>query len=266
MTVTNELAYANPQAFLKSKPKAIVVNNVYHKPFGSDLFLCGQMPLDRRWHIPILEFRYNIEYLRRFTQTIFVVGGEPRFHPDWHNLVEVMLGYPDIDFVVETKIDLLNHKAPVDKANVRYWGEPISKRGRMGPPVLVASCDIVPGQTRRYFWDEARKYCKVWRHQSAPIYDKQAYFCAVAASFDRLFGLKMGWKVDERADCFDQTTERVEQQAEQSCYRCGCALFYKNPSSFAPQNILASAQASVTNLKDITVNGKIHPYYIKQFV
>ena len=255
----------DPSVLLKSKPRAIVVNNVHFKPLGSDPFFVGQMPLDRRWHIPLTQMQQYIEYLARFTKTIFIIGGEPREHPEWHNLLEMMHFYRDMDFVVKTRVETTNHKPPVDKDNVRYWAESMPKRGRNDAPILVGACDVLPGQSKRFYWNEARKYCKLWQHYPSPIYDNKAYFCTVAASFDRLLGENHGWKLGD-GDCFDQSVEDIEQQAQSACFRCGCALYFKDPEAFPQQNTLDSSMASVVNLKQITCNNKVRPYYAKQFL
>ena len=187
-------------------------------------------------------------------------------HPEWANIVEMMYYFKDIDFIVRTRIDITNFKMPVDKYNVRYWGEMICKRGRPDVPILIASIDILPGQSKYYYWGEARKYCEYWKYFPTPIYDNKVYYCIVAASMARMIGMDTGWIIDPNQDAFYHPAEEIEEQARDCCFRCGCSLYYKDSDMFPEQNIVDSAMTSVTNLKLITCNRKIRPYYAKSFI
>jgi hypothetical protein len=268
MRITDEPHYAEPGCFMRNKRRAIVINNVYPRPFGSDPFFSGQMPLAQRWHISILQLKQNIEYIAKYTPSIVLVGGDPRLHPEWSNAVELMHSFKDLDFIVRTPIDLTNFKMPVDQDNVRYWGEMICKRGRNDVPILIASMDVLPGQSKHYYWREARKYCDFWKYYPTPIYNNRVHYCIVAASMTKMIESEVisGWELTPDKDAFDHHDEEIEEQARECCHRCGCALFYKDPDIFPEQNIIDSAMASVTNLKQIKHNQRVRPYYPKAFI
>ena len=120
---------------------------------------------------------------------------------------------------------------------------------RWAAPIPMAPVDYVRG-SKKFFWNEARQNCPLWKKCESTIYDGKAYFCLVAGAMDKLFyDGKYGWPIEEGKNPFLRTRKEIDEQAEQFCYRCGysCKVIESIQEAGEKQMVFSETLTSPTN-------------------
>lgn len=193
-------------------------------------------------------------------KVIGIIGGEPLLHPQFPDLVDIMVReIPDVRHrglwtSKDWKAGVSPKWGPYRPQVERLLGVHLSRDGS-GPsekhrggflnwnmhldemnvhhqPLLVAARDVVPDERRRW---ELIERCWVQRSWSSSCTPKGFFFCEVAAHFDMIFdgpgGLPLEpgvWRGDlgfERdSDGILRPTGPYADQIRRSCDRCGAAV------------------------------------------
>ena len=199
--------------------------------------------------------------IRSRKKVLGIFGGEPLMHPQFPDLVDIMIKYvPQANRGLWTSFDWVNGESktwgkyrnqverllgPKPDSNVlRFegsgyinWNMHEEHQKCEHAPVLAAAQDLIPDEKQR--WDVIEK-CWVqseWSAAYALDYNNQPkfYFCEIASSFDRVFNLGTGLNVEEGVWSHALWFERDEQgvlrpkglyanQILKTCNRCGASL------------------------------------------
>lgn len=213
---------------LKSKRIVLMITNICNLTCGGCHQLCGHFSKKKLWYLPAQEIDSIINLIKPYNKLIQIFGGEPTIHPEWDEIVKILLSHSDVNFKVSTN-GLKGHK-PKDKLkNIDFMvdvkGE--SKEDdekRYFLPTLVAPIDL-DNQPPEHYWKKAQKDCPVWEKCGSCIYKNKAYFCEIAAAMDHLFhNGENGWDIESDKNPMARTAEEINEQAKKFCYRCGWCL------------------------------------------
>lgn len=227
-----------------------MITNICNLTCGGCHQFCGHFSKEKLWYSDLKEIDRCIQYLKPYNKLIQIFGGEPTIHPQWKEILDLLLSYTDIHFRVSTN-GLHGHK-PNDKLNnvefmvdIKGFSKEDDEQ-RVFLPTLVAPIDIT-NKEPEYYWKKAQRDCPTWKECSSSIYKGKAYFCEIAAAMDHLFGNgENGWEIQEGKNPMDRTTEEINSQAEKFCYRCAWCM----DSEIERQKITLPSCASKTNQFD----------------
>lgn len=276
LKVTNTFKYVK---HLIGKRPGIIITNVCNLSCGGCYAQCGKFPKDKLWFIPLNQLRENIEYIAKYMYTgettllngekvavnienhgIDLIGGEPTIHPEWESIWKIITEeYANLKFMIST-----NGRIPArDASNVYYHLDYKTKEIASQhdfAPTLVAPIDIVENSNQLYYWESAQTDCSIWKLLSCvnPIYNNQISICSVAASWNDLLDLDLGWPLNPNKNPFANLTDKnVKDKAFKVCYRCGWSKRLRLPEE---QRSESYNLVSSTNLEVLTKNAKDKPY------
>lgn len=214
---------------LYSKQINILVTNICNLSCGGCSQQCGYIPKEKLWNIPIDQLKWNIDLLVDARGgdpgRIGLFGGEPTLHPRFDDMLSLLLGYPNIFFMVYTNGRELGSKRTQDRKNLNFRVDFKDKETCLDfLPTQVASMDILGIKDKRHYWRKAKKHCHMWKNCCSIIYNNKAYFCEAPAAWDLMSDENHGWPLKWGVDPFAKTEEEIAAQAENFCYRCGWCL------------------------------------------
>jgi len=193
-------------------------------------------------------------------KVIGIIGGEPLLHPQFPELVDIMLEelpepryrglWTSKDWMTGTHPKWGDYRPQVERligANPTHDASGPSTKHRDGyinwnmhlpdmnvhhQPLLVASQDVVPDERRRW---ELIEDCWVQREWSSTVTPKGFFFCEVAGHFDMIFdgpgGLPLEpgvWQGElafvRNENGIPQPQGKFAEQIERSCTRCGACV------------------------------------------
>lgn len=251
------------QVFHKKTVQIIITNKCKYKCGGCtqhcDIFRNRK---DELWDIPLDQLEMNLETvihpIRQWKRRhVLLFGGEPTVHPKFQQILELAASYDGrLTFGIPTACG--TGKLP---SNCYEYFNPKSAE-RSFVASLMAPVDIMPLKNKKFYWNLAQKNCWVYNNErcGTGIYDNKAFICCPGAATQRLqygkenWSNSVGWDVELGKDCFAQTEQAINQQAEAMCWRCPVALGKRPYQSIAEPSIV-----SITNLDLMRSTDKFKP-------
>jgi hypothetical protein len=190
-------------------------------------------------------------------KTVWLIGGEPLLHPEFPELVGIMIeAIPDVQHrglgtsldwqtgshpkwgPYRTQVERLVGPNPTHNARrdpgrgYLNWNPHSEAQAVEHQPILVASADAVPDERERW---ELIEQCWLQHIWSSGLTPKGFFFCEVAGQFDTIFDGPGGlpfepgvWKGDLWFERDENGVPRPKgkfaEQIERWCPRCGACL------------------------------------------
>jgi len=221
---------------LHGKQINILVTNICNLSCGGCSQQCGYIPKEKLWNIPLGQLKWNIELLIDVRKgdpgRIGLFGGEPTLHPQFDEMLSLLLAYPEASFQVYTNGRELGSERTKNRNNLDFrvdFKDKSTQRDFL--PTQVAPMDIIGIENKMHYWGKAKKHCHMWKNCASIIYNNKAYFCEAPAAWDLMNDEDHGWPLKWGVDPFARTDKEVATQAENFCYRCGWCLTKKELAS-----------------------------------
>lgn len=194
---------------------------------------------------------------------VHLFGGEACLHPAIEDFLKICeKDHPENYFFIWTNGKYKKYKEGIVKTS--YTGSSyhhsiyknilvqvdLKEEDRKFISTLIAPQDIIFKKSKRQFFEEyAQNHCNMYKNCHILFYDKFAYACECAGSFDKITEFDKGWIIQENF-LESISDEDVINQLSNFCYRCGHCI-PKNIREKFFQSILKKPLCSTTN-KDIT--------------
>lgn len=241
-------------AHLMSKQVNILVTNICNLSCGGCSQQCGYIPKEKLWNIPLSQLEWNIDLLidcrKGNPGRIGLFGGEPTLHPEFDDMIDLLLSYEHQGFQVYTNGRELGSERTKDRKNVSFRVDFKDRNTRRCfVPTQVAPKDVMEVPDNRFYWEKAKKDCHMWKNCCCIIYNNRAYFCEAPAAWDIMNEENHGWPLRWGEDPFSKTDAQIAQQADNFCYRCGWCLLSKD---------LKQAGLPTQTIQDATIATKLN--------
>lgn len=233
---------------LYNKPINILITNICNLSCGGCSQQCGYIPKEKIWNISLEQLKWNLDLLtdarKGKLHMVGVFGGEPTFHPNYKEILQLIKNYKKTIFVIFTNGINMNkdnfkqipqwgiNTFGLDGINNIRWKVDLKDKksvcggiGQTFLPTQVAAMDVLKIQNKHFYWEKAQKDCNMWNKCWCIIYNNKAYFCEISASFDLMNNESIyGWPLKWGEDPFVRTEKEINTQADNFCYRCGWCL------------------------------------------
>ncbi len=253
---------------LKIKAVNIIITNVCNLSCGGCTQHCGLFNKEQLFFISEEQFKTNISVASEMHKNVHLFGGEACLHPDIEKFLSFSKDYPDNLFFIWTNGKYKKY----DQKNIiktQYTGTSYthtdyknvvvqvdhSKEGRFFIPTLVAPKDILYLENKeQYFLTYAQKNCFMWNYCQILFYDKYAYACECAGSFDKIDKFNNGWLIEK--NFLDKlNNEDVIKQVSNFCQKCGHCL-PKEIKQKLMQKVEDDSLYSISNKEIVKKNNK----------
>jgi hypothetical protein len=197
---------------------------------------CGQAPSEER--MTVGQIRWFLEETRQRNihwKSICLSGGEPTLHPQFHEILRMVLEFRNRDspgatimvntngFGAEVNAALASIPDGVDLCNTR-------KSGRRQDDFIPFN--LAPRDSQEYAQVDFRNACCVTRDAGIGLTSSGYYPCVVAGAIDRIFGFDCGRKT------LPDPEDGMEAELSRFCTLCG--LFRLNYTMEVLSGSLAS--------------------------
>ena len=258
MRPTYEERLLKKDEHLLNKEVHVFVTNVCNLSCGGCHQMCGNIPKEKLFFASVDDIEWMICHLIENSlvkKRICIFGGEPTLHPNFNQIVEVMLSKP-CEFAVYTNGRMERHAnrneewfREFDK-NLIYYVDKKDNKNRQFVQTWNSPKDHYKVDDNGWYFRElAKKNCHIWNNCRSIVFNRHAYACVNFPTMDILTGENHGWEMMGGEDVFARTPEEIEEQAKHYCYRCGHCMCQLNMQKIGEKTKLSPANLDLEILK-----------------